>query len=232
MSKEVYISWDIDGTLILGNDATKFHLNAFHLACEELFGKCDTPEVFFGHSIDGWMDKRILAEMIKKIGFEPSEENISKAQTRMEDIFIETCTAIPEVCKGVPETLAELSSKPNVTMGIASGNFPRIAWRKLELCGIAQYFPQRIGGLGVFNDRKDAVLMSRKIAEEKTGKKFDIIMHIGDTPSDINAAIENGVIPFGVKTGRVHYAEYPKPSYIHEDLIEGHQELMKLLELE
>ena len=177
------------------------------------------------------MDKKILATMIEALGFEASEENITKAQTRMEDIFIETCTYVPDVCKGVVDILEELSKKENVTMGLASGNFPRIAWRKLELCGIAKYFPQRIGGLGIVNDRADAVRMSRVMAEKVTGKKFDIVMHIGDTPSDINAALQNHVIPFGVKTGRIHYPEYPTPSYIHDDLIEGHDELMKLLEL-
>lgn len=231
MPNEIFISWDIDGTLILGNDATTYHLEAFHLACEELFGPCDTPEAFLGRTLDGWMDKRILAAMIEALGHEASEENISRAQQRMEDIFIETCTYVPDVCRGVVALLEDLSSRANVTMGLASGNFPRIAWRKLELCGLAKYFPQRIGGLGVVNDRADAVRMSRAMAERVTGKRFDVVMHIGDTPSDINAALQNNAIPFGVKTGRIHYPEYPTPSHIHEDLVEGRDELMRLLKL-
>lgn len=230
--KQVFISWDIDGTLILGTNATKFHLEAFKLACEELFGPCDTPEPFLGRSIDGWMDKGIIKAMIEKIGAEATEENIAKAQARMEDIFIETCTEVPEVPNGVIDTLEYLVKQPNVTMGVASGNFPRIAWRKLELAGIAKYFPQKIGGLGVVIDRKDAVVMARKNAEAITGKTFDIVMHIGDTPADINAAIGAGAIAFGVRTGRVAYPEYPTPSHIFANLIEGHDQLLKLLELQ
>ncbi|OHT07254.1 haloacid dehalogenase-like hydrolase family protein [Tritrichomonas foetus] len=231
-AKQIFISWDIDGTLILGKDATKFHLEAFHLACEELFGKCDTPEVFLGHSIDGMMDSSILSEMITKLGHQPTEETLKKTQEKMEDIFIQNCTAIPEVPNGVVETLEQLVKYPNITMAIASGNYPRIAWRKLELCGIAKYFPDRLGGLGVIRERKDAVSLARKLAEEKKGHKFDIYMHIGDTPSDILAAQAAGSIPFGVRTGRVNYPEYPTPSYIHNNLIEGHDELFRLLGLE
>ncbi|KAK8892161.1 hypothetical protein M9Y10_029384 [Tritrichomonas musculus] len=230
--KNILITWDIDGTLIIGKSTSRDHLEAFHLACENLFGKCDEPEKFLGHSIDGMMDSMILSEMIEKLGFEANEENLCKGQKMMEEIFIKNCQDTPEVPVGIADTLKELSKYPNVTCAIASGNYEKIAWRKLELGGIAQYFPDKIGGLGVVKDRKDALLLARKIAEEKKGLKFDIIMHVGDTPNDIIAAQKAGAIPFGVRTGRVHYPNYPTPSYVFDNIIVGHDQFMKLLELE
>ena len=231
-AKNILVTWDIDGTLILGNEAIGFHIESFHLACEELFGKCDSPEIFLGHSIDGMMDSVIISEMMEKLGVEPNEENLKKAQSTMEDIFIKTCTVAPIVPPGVEQTLEELSKHPNVTLAVASGNYPRIAWRKLEMCGLAKYFPDRIGGLGVVKERKDAVLLAKKTAEEKKGLKFDIFMHVGDTPNDIKAAQLAGAIPFGVRTGRVSYPTYPTPSYVFDNLIAGHDQFFKLLELQ
>jgi phosphoglycolate phosphatase-like HAD superfamily hydrolase len=177
------------------------------------------------------MDKGILSAMIKKLGFEANDENLSKAQSKMEDIFIASCTEKPEVPVGVIETLEALSKIPNITMAVASGNYPRIAWQKLELAGIAKYFPDRIGGLGVVVDRKDALVLARQTAEKVKNTKFDIVMHIGDTPADVNAAIQAGAIPIGVRTGRVSYPEYPGPSYIFANLVEGRDKIWELLEL-
>jgi phosphoglycolate phosphatase-like HAD superfamily hydrolase len=231
MTKQVFISWDIDGTLVCGTNAITHHLAAFRDACAALFGPCDTPEAFLGHSIDGWMDKAILTEMIKKLGFEPNAENLAKGQAKMEDIFVATCSEKPDVPAGVVDSLEALSKYPNVTMGLASGNYPRIGWRKLENAGIAHYFPDRIGGLGVVLERKDALILSRETAEKVKNRKFDIVMHIGDTPSDINAAIQAGAIPFGVRTGRVSDAEYPSSGCVVANLVEGRDKLWELLEL-
>jgi beta-phosphoglucomutase-like phosphatase (HAD superfamily) len=232
MTKQIFISWDIDGTLVLGTSATQYHLEAFKLALSELFGPCDTPEVFLGRSIDGWMDKGIMTAMLEKLGFPASEENIARGAARMEQIFVETCTEIPEIPIGIVDTLEFLSKQPNITMGVASGNFPGIAWRKLTLAGLAKYFPDRIGGLGMFIERRDALLTARKQAEELKGKKFDIAVHIGDTPRDVTAAVQAGAVPIGVRTGRVAYAEFPEPDSVFANIVEAKERLWKVLELE
>jgi phosphoglycolate phosphatase-like HAD superfamily hydrolase len=231
MPKNILISWDIDGTLVLGTKATQYHLEAFKLACTELFGPCDTPEPFLGHSIDGWMDKGILTAMIEKLGFPASEENIARGKARMEEIFLGLCSEVPEVPVGIVDTLEALSRQPNITMAVASGNFPRIAWQKLELAGLAKYFPDRIGGLGMFIERKDALLAARKRAEELKGIQFDVIVHVGDTPTDVRAAVEAGAIPIGVRTGRFVYPEYPQPGSVFANIVEARDALWKILEL-
>ena len=214
--KSVFISWDIDGTLILGTQSTIDHFEAFKRACEELYGPCDVPEKFLGHCVDGWMDKRILKAIIAKQGAEVTEENVERAMTKMQDIFCQISKASSEVPPGVFDALEVLSKMPNVTMGIASGNLPRIAWHKLELAGVAKYFPQRIGGLGVYQLRQEAVLAAKQMAEEKVGHGFDIHIHVGDTSNDSEAARAVGAISVCVRTGRVKYAEYGPDAYVFD----------------
>ena len=229
MEKNIFISWDIDGTLVLCTGSLKEHQNAFKQAITELFGPCDVPEVFLGHSIDGWMDKRILSAMIMKLGFEPTEENLQKAMNRTEEIYETTAISCSEVPPGVEKILKELSNLPNIEMGIASGNLPRIAWHKLKLSGIDHYFKNKIGGFGIVLERKDAVLASRKMAEEIHGIKFDKVIHIGDTPNDVNAAHLSNAIAVAVRTGRVNYSTFPEPCLILQNLEIGYNEFISLI---
>jgi beta-phosphoglucomutase-like phosphatase (HAD superfamily) len=101
------------------------------------------------------MDKGIITAMLEKLGFPASEENIARGAARMEQIFVETSTEITEIPIGIVDIVEFLSKQPNITMGLASGHFPGIAWRKLTLAGLAKYFPNRI-------ERRDALLTARK----------------------------------------------------------------------
>jgi phosphoglycolate phosphatase-like HAD superfamily hydrolase len=231
MSKQIFISWDIDGTLVLGTSATRYHLEAFKQAISELFAPCETPEVFLGCSIDGWMDKGITIAMLEKLGFSATDENINRVADRLEEIFTETYTEKVGVPVGIIDTLEFLSKQPNITMGLASGNFPGMAWRKLKLAGLEKYFTNKVGGLGMFIERKDGLLAARKQAEDLKGTKFDIVVHIGDTPRDVNAALQVGAIPIGVRTGRIAYPVYPEPDSVFANIIEAKDKLLKVLEL-
>ena len=76
MTKNILITWDIDGTLICGSGAIKYHREAFAYACQQLFGQGKDPEELLGHSVDGMMDRSILSEMMTKLGHEPNEQNL------------------------------------------------------------------------------------------------------------------------------------------------------------
>jgi hypothetical protein len=82
------------------------------------------------------MDKGIMIAMLEKLGFPATDENIARGTARMEEIFSETYSEILEVPVGVIDTLEFISKQPNITMGLASGNFAGIAWRKLTLAGL------------------------------------------------------------------------------------------------
>lgn len=230
MSKKVFISFDIDGTLVLCEKNISYHLNAFKQAVSELFGPADEPEKFLGYSVDGWMDKNILKAMIEKLGFEATEENINKAMNRTEEIYCQIATQKVNVPVGIEKLLQTLCKMPNVVIGVASGNLPRIAWHKLELAGISKYFPDRIGGLGIYSSRAEALLAARHIAEEKKNTKFDVAIHVGDTPNDGEAALLAGAIGFMVKTGRVEYPSYPEGTIVYDNMEIGYSNFLELVQ--
>ena len=230
--KQVLVTWDIDGTLIVGTDAAvTIHQNAFKQVIEELSGKpADIPDKYLQKSLSGFMDQKILKLMFEKAGIEINKETMNKAIARMEDLFVSQCDVVPVLPPGVKEMLDTLAAMPNVTMGIASGNWPKIAWKKLELAKIDHYFKKdNIATLGYFDDRKDALLKAKDEAEKKKNLKFDVCVHIGDTEGDVNAAINAGFIAVAVRTGRCSY-QYPQPSHVFVNVEAGRQEILKLIQ--
>jgi phosphoglycolate phosphatase-like HAD superfamily hydrolase len=230
--KQIFISWDVDGTLVLGPNHNQAHHQAFAAAITDLFAPLAVdPEIFLGHSVDGYMDSMIIAELLEKLGIEANEENLTRVQERTEEHY-KKLIVVPAVCPGIPEILEYLVRKKNVTIGLASGNFPAIAWLKLEVTGLLKYFPDRIGGLGTVRDRKDAILKAIAQGEKVTGRTFDVKIHVGDTLTDADAAMRAGVIPFIVRTGRRQFSEWPEGCTIVDNLVVGREQFFSRLGLE
>lgn len=225
-----YVSFDIDGTLVLGHNALKEHHGAFQRAVSEMFGECGMPIPFLGHPVDGWMDMKIIEAMIKKLGVEYTPEQLQKCLSLSEDYYCAAATQKSEVLPGIEHLLQVLSEMPNVEIGIASGNLPRIAWHKLELSGIAKYFKNKLGGFGVVENRNEAVKASRKNAEEFHHTTFKTHIHVGDTPSDITAGQYAGAIPVAVRTGLTNWESFPQPCHEFKNLDVDFNEFMKLID--
>ena len=80
----------------------------------------------------------------------------------------------------------------------ATGNFSEAARIKLEYYGIWQFFNG--GGFGEQSlDRADVIRAA--IENVANGAAPEDILIIGDTPKDIEAARDNGVVGVGVATG-------------------------------
>lgn len=229
MSK-VFISFDVDGTVVTFTTSVGIHQQAFVQAVAEIIEPIGDLEKFLGFSVMGWMDKKIIHHVIVKLGREPADELIEKIGKRTEELFIQMFDVIPVVPPGIERVLKELSQMPNVTIGLATGNLAEIAWKKLTNAKIAQYFPDRIGGFGGFVwERKDAVILAKENAEKLKGYKFDKWFHIGDMPNDVEAALAAGATAIAVKTGHPGDRPYPTPCHMFNNLEECHDEFMKLI---
>lgn len=205
------------------------HLNAFAQGITEAFGPAEEPNKYLGTSIHGWMDSVIVEKMIEKCGFEATPENKQKGMISVESVYKKTAIMHPEVLPGVVRVLKHLATLPNVTFGIASGNFPGIAWKKLELAGIAELFPLKTGGFGTSGSRAECVSNGIKSAENIVGHKFDKTIHIGDTVNDIDAAHKAGSIAIAVLTGTGKRDDFPSPDYIFENLDVCFDQLMQII---
>lgn len=185
--------FDIDGTLIKtrSNDRFAQTINNLH-----------GLKVKIKHDHHGSTDQIILTELLK--GESWSHREIMKAMPAlMEELDrIHRTSFSPESVKilpGIPNLLAELK-KQGQAIGLITGNIEVIAKRKLEAVGIYSYFS--LGGFGSDPHTKRADLV--KIAVDKAQFSDDLqgVYVIGDTPRDIWAAKEAGIInSVGVANG-------------------------------
>ena len=122
---------------------------------------------------------------------------------------------------GFPAILHALEKRPNVAVGLLTGNLRRGAELKLRHYGVLDHF-----SFGAFADdsqeRNKLGPFARKRAEEAHGVSFrpEDIFIIGDTPHDIACALAIGAQGVGVATGRYSRAalESAGAHFVFDDL--------------
>ena len=230
MEKKVFVSWDIDGTMVLFEKNVSTHHDAFTMALSELFVPNKGPNDILQKHVYGMMDRKILHDSIEKLGYEPTDELVEKALKKSEEIFQRIFTQKPLIPPGVERILKELSEMPNVTIAVASGNLEGIAWKKLGNAGLDKYFKDKLGGFGSYVDtRVEALQLARENAEKLRGYKFDKVFHVGDMPTDVESAHKAGATAIAVLTGKSEGAKFEEPVYVFENLEKCHDDFMKLI---
>jgi phosphoglycolate phosphatase-like HAD superfamily hydrolase len=106
------------------------------------------------------------------------------------------------VLPGILSLLDEMMTRPDVILGLATGNIESGARIKLDRGGLNSYFS--FGGFG--SDSEDRTELVRKAAEKAAHKNGGAIppsniFVIGDTPLDIDAGKRAGFKTVGVATG-------------------------------
>lgn len=189
--------FDIDKTLI--TNATG-HKAAFSKAVKEVYGIDTTVEII---NYNGMTDPMIIIGVLKKVGLKETEImlKIKDCMKAMADHFEKLKDNDQmEILDGVPELLKGLD-KRIFLIGLVTGNLEPIAWGKMKRFKINQYF--KLGGFASDNsNRTELVKIAIKRAEENYNFKFDNnVFLFGDTPQDVNAGNEAGIITVGVATG-------------------------------
>ncbi len=186
--------FDIDNTLLYTGGAGSF---AMTQAFEQLYG---VPNGFAGIEFSGRTDRFILQAGLDNHGI------AGGCDVHVDEFTTLYYALLPDAMKerdghlmpGFPQLLQALSSEPGVHLGLATGNFPQAARLKLEHLGIHHYFAG--GGYGEQSlERADVV--SAAIAGVADGARPEDILVIGDTPHDVQSALDNGVVAVGVSTG-------------------------------
>jgi phosphoglycolate phosphatase-like HAD superfamily hydrolase len=103
-----------------------------------------------------------------------------------------------EVYAGVVEALAWLAARPEVVLGIATGNVRAGADTKLAAAGLAAHFV--LGGYGCDSHLR-AELVAAAIVRGRARCEIDDVVVVGDTIHDIAAARACGAVACAVTTG-------------------------------
>jgi len=194
------VLFDIDGTLVLTGRAG---IRAMNRACEEVLGHADALD---GIAVAGRTDWIILHEALGAIGHQLDDALFARLRgtyvRHLADEILLPGEGIKAVMPGIRPLLDTLAGRPDVFLGLLTGNFEESARIKLEHFDLWRYF--RCGAFG--DDAADrnalvpfAVARARACGLEPVPPQSVFV--IGDTPHDVACARAAGAVPIAVATG-------------------------------
>ena len=192
--------FDVDQTLVNTGGAG---LRALDRACRKLRG---LENAMAGISPHGKTDPAIVREILRvKLRSEtPHNGEIAALLDAYLSFLEEEVHTSPtyRVLPGIVSILDELSRRPHVMLGLATGNIEMGARIKLDRGRLNPYFS--FGGFG--SDSEDRAELVRKAAEKAAHKNGGQILPsnifvLGDTVLDIDAGRRAGFKTVGIATG-------------------------------
>jgi phosphoglycolate phosphatase-like HAD superfamily hydrolase len=186
--------FDVDNTLLWSGGAGS---QAMGLAFRDLFG---IEDGFKKVEFSGRTDRYIVATALRQHGI---DGDFDEHQVRfLERYYTHLPQALRErqgkLMPGFPALLDDLSGRPDIRLGLATGNFSQAAQLKLAHYGIDGYFSG--GGFGEESEDRAVIVRSavQRLSEGLPGAEAVII---GDTPHDVSSAKANRAVAVGVATG-------------------------------
>ncbi|MBK9035942.1 MAG: HAD family hydrolase [Myxococcales bacterium] len=184
--------FDIDGTLVRAGGAGARALTATLLA---RFGLGELPRgVAFDGRTDGWIVRELV---VRGLGRAPAPGEVDAILAdylgRLDDALAGSVQVLPDADR----VLTWLGARPEVRLGLATGNIAAGARAKLTHAGLAHHFG--FGGYGCDSiDRAELVAVA--IARSGIGPA-DTAVVVGDTVHDVAAARACGARCVAVTTG-------------------------------
>ena len=216
--------FDIDHTLLWSGGAGSLAMNA---AFSEMFG---IDNGFARVEFSGRTDRYIFLEGLRQHGIQGDEEAHLQEFARRYYVLLPAALRRKQgrLMPGFPQLLEVLSGRPDVRLGLATGNFSQGASLKLAYYGIDRFFAA--GAFGEESeDRADIVRLARERVAD--GARPQDILVIGDTPHDVSSALANGMVAVGVATGRHSVDELRQSGaqVVFEDFSDWRRAAAKLL---
>ncbi|MBI3090950.1 MAG: HAD hydrolase-like protein [Candidatus Tectomicrobia bacterium] len=213
--------FDIDGTLILSGGAGGAALNR---ACEEILGVQNAmAAVNPGGMTDGAIVRRIITTVLGRPPEDGEIECILRRYLEHLPRSLDGSTRF-RLLPGFPRLLDALGERPDIVLGLGTGNLAEGARIKLEFAGLFHYF--RFGGFG--SDAEDrAELLRRGIERGKALSPQPVapehIFVIGDTPHDVESGRRAGARTVAVATGSTSRQELARhqPDYLFDSFADA-----------
>jgi len=202
----ILVLWDVDYTLLAADGAGRM---LYEVALRELYG-LELPRKL--PTFAGRTDSAISVELLAAAGvtdplaqLRPFHAFLAERADDMTSYLRERGHALP----GAAKALAALA-RGQAVQSLLTGNLPELARVKLSALGLTEHLDLSIGAYGdVSVVRADLVDVARRKAAARYGVEFDgrATVLVGDTPSDVEAALSTGASAVGVATGSFSAAE-------------------------
>ncbi len=218
------VLFDIDNTLISIGSGNLPQRRAMNQAFELAYG---VPDAFEDVAFTGGMDLPLMMEVYGMWGLIPKEWGTLPDMSGFKAAYFDHLARNlddwtgGEVCPGVPDLLEALSSDGRGQLGLETGNFREAAFIKLRRYGLDRYFSD--GGFGGEHmEKRQVVAAAVERCQEASGLVYGVgeVFLVGDTPSDIEAGIANGIETIAVATGAYSTEDLAQchPSHVLPDL--------------
>lgn len=193
MSSILYL-FDIDGTLMHAAGSGRTAFDAVFAELHSLANACE------GIGFGGKTDPAIIAEVYDaRLGRPPTAAEVAAFLgaylPRLHQLL---AAGGVEVLGGVEDALAYLKARPDVVLGVATGNVRAGADAKLAAAGLLHWF--ELGGYGCDSHLR-AELVARAIERGRARGDVREVVVVGDTIHDIAAARACNATVCAVATG-------------------------------
>ena len=225
------VLFDIDGTLLWSDGAGR---RAMEGALTHVFGSPGDPR----YRYDGKTDLQIARELMRAEGHEDDA-----IDARLDAVLagyldrlrreLDAGTRRVELLAGVPELLDALEPRPDVVLGLLTGNVAPGAETKLTAAGL-DFSRFRVNAFGSDHEHRPSLpAVAQRRAREVLGLEFhgESVVVIGDTPADIECARSVGARTVAVATGRYTVDELAEhePTVVLPDLSDTDAALRAIL---
>jgi len=228
-SKNIFLSFDIDGTLINCTNGREIQRNSLLYAFNKFFGRKVDPKDMFGPMRVGITDSLTAKGIIEKHKGSCTTQDVSNFLKSYDNHFLNSDLEIPEVLPGIIDVLQKVRQINGVTVGLATGNTRETAKFKLEKAKLLQYFDPFIGGFGDNTYRWLCIHQAKRVAQIIKKSNFYHAIHIGDTHDDVESALKAGAHPIGVMTGNGATVYTPGMKYFVKDLKQDQNVLFDMI---
>jgi len=204
------VLWDVDFTLIDTNGAGR---RLYRTALRDMYGlELPRRTVQFG----GRTDSAIALDVLALAGVPDPRGQLQRFQdylSRLAEDLWEDVRQNGRVLPGAEDILAALAMGATgqpVVQSLLTGNLPELARVKLSALQLTEHLDLTIGAYGdISADRADLVQVAQARATARHGVDFSgrRTVLVGDTPSDVDAALAHGASVVAVATGSFSAAQ-------------------------
>ena len=196
--------WDVDFTLIDTDGAGR---RLYQTALRDMYG---LPLPRASSSFGGRTDSAIALEMLALAGVPDPKGQLQRFQDYMSQLAAdleEDVRRNGRVLPGAPDILAALALGTHgqpVIQSLLTGNLPELARVKLSALQLTEHLDLTIGAYGDISAvRADLVQVAQAKAAARHGGDFGgrYTVLVGDTPSDVEAALANDASVVAVASG-------------------------------